>query len=165
MSAIERLWFEGRRFSFKEGLEMRVLVLHGPNLNLLGEREPKIYGSQTLRELNEAITESAQALGLEISCEQYNGEGAIIDALHAARTKYAGIVLNPGAYAHYSYAIHDAILAIGIPVVEVHLSNVAARDEFRRRSVTAAACRGVISGLGASGYVLALRALSEILEP
>jgi 3-dehydroquinate dehydratase II len=144
---------------------MRVLVLHGPNLNLLGEREPQVYGSQTLRELNEAITEAAKALDLEISCEQSNGEGAIVDALHGARTKYAGIVLNPGAYAHYSYAIRDAITAIGVPVVEVHLSNIAARDEFRHRSVTAAACRGVISGLGALGYILALRALNEILQP
>ena len=96
-------------------------------------------------------------------CEQYNGEGQIVDALHAARKTYAGVVLNPGAYAHYSYAIADAIAAIGIPVVEVHLSNIAGRETFRRTSVTAAACRGVVSGLGAAGYRLALRALIEIL--
>jgi 3-dehydroquinate dehydratase-2 len=142
---------------------MRVLVLHGPNLNLLGEREPEIYGTQTLAELNEAIAAASKDLGVDVRCEQHNGEGAIIDALHAARTTCDGVVINPGAYAHYSYAIRDAIAAIGIPVVEVHLSNVAARESFRQASVTAAACRGVISGLGDSGYLLALRALGEIL--
>ncbi|MBV8067813.1 MAG: type II 3-dehydroquinate dehydratase [Candidatus Eremiobacteraeota bacterium] len=144
---------------------MRVLVLHGPNLNLLGEREPHIYGKQRLEELNEAIARAAKELDIKVTCEQYNGEGAIVDALHAARSRYAGVVINPGAYAHYSYAIADAITAIAIPVVEVHLSNIAAREAFRRTSVTAAACRGVISGLGAAGYVLALRALREITAP
>lgn len=142
---------------------MRVLVLHGPNLNLLGEREPEVYGTQTLAELNQAIALGARDLGVDVRCEQYNSEGAIIDALHAGRKCYAGVVINPGAYAHYSYAIRDAIAAIGIPTMEVHLSNVAARDEFRHASVTAGACRGVVSGLGAAGYVMALRALSEIL--
>ncbi len=144
---------------------MRVLVLHGPNLNLLGERQPEIYGTQTLAELNAAIADDAKKLGLEVRCEQYNAEGQIIDALHAARNAYAGVVINPGAFAHYSYAIADAIAAIGIPVVEVHLSNIAAREPFRRTSVTAAACRGTVSGLGARGYALALRALSEIASP
>lgn len=143
---------------------MRVLVLHGPNLNLLGEREPEIYGTQTLAEINEAIGKAAGGLGLEVQCEQHASEGAIIGALHAARATYAGAIVNPGAYAHYSYAIADAVAAIGIPVIEVHLSNVAAREEFRRTSVTAAACRGVISGLGANGYVLALRALADLLS-
>jgi 3-dehydroquinate dehydratase-2 len=142
---------------------MRVLVLHGPNLNLLGEREPELYGTQTLEELNDAILLAAKEFHFEARCEQYNGEGRLIDALHAARKTDAGVVINPGAYAHYSYAIADAIAAIRIPVVEVHLSNVAAREEFRRTSVTAAACRGVVTGLGAAGYVLALRALAEIL--
>jgi 3-dehydroquinate dehydratase-2 len=142
---------------------MRVLVLHGPNLNLLGERDPQVYGKQTLDELNETIAREASAAGLEVRCEQYNGEGQIVDALHAARKTYSGVVLNPGAYAHYSYAIADAIAAIGIPVVEVHLSNVAGREAFRRTSVTAAACRGVVSGFGAASYRLALRALVEIL--
>lgn len=141
---------------------MRILVLHGPNLNLLGERDPEVYGRQTLDQLNEAIAREASAAGVEVYCEQYNGEGQIVDALHAARKAYAGVVLNPGAYAHYSYAIADAIAAIGIPVVEVHLSNVAGREAFRRTSVTAAACRGVVSGLGAASYRLALRALVEI---
>ena len=143
---------------------MRVLVLHGPNLNLLGERQPEIYGTQTLAEVNATIADEAKTLGLEVLCEQFNSEGRIIDALHAARSGYSGVVINPGAYAHYSYAIADAIAAIGIPVVEVHLSNVAAREAFRRTSVTAAACRGTVSGLGARGYVLALRALSEIIS-
>jgi 3-dehydroquinate dehydratase-2 len=142
---------------------MRVLVLHGPNLNLLGEREPEVYGKQTLTELNAAIVAGGQHLGLEVRCEQYNAEGAIIDALHAARKTCAGVVINPGAYAHYSYAVADAITAIRIPVVEVHLSNVSARETFRRTSVTATACRGVVTGFGAAGYVLALRALGEIL--
>jgi 3-dehydroquinate dehydratase II len=141
---------------------MRVLVVHGPNLNLLGEREPDIYGTQTLAELNETIAAAAANLGLEVRCEQYNDEGAIVDALHAARKTYDAVVINPAAYAHYSYAIADAIAAIGIPVVEVHLSNVAAREAFRRTSVTAAACRAVVSGLGVAGYVLALRALGEM---
>jgi 3-dehydroquinate dehydratase II len=144
---------------------MRVLVVHGPNLNLLGEREPQVYGTQTLVEVNEAIVNGAESLGVEVVCEQYNAEGAIIDALHAARKGYSGVVINPGAYAHYSYAIHDAIAAIGIPVIEVHLSNIAGREAFRRSSVTAAACRGVVSGFGAAGYLLALRALGEILAP
>jgi 3-dehydroquinate dehydratase II len=143
---------------------MRVLVLHGPNLNLLGEREPHIYGSQTLTELNEQISAEARRLGLDVQCEQYNGEGQLIDALHAARKQYAGVIFNPGAYAHYSYAIADAVTAIGVPVIEVHLSNIASREPFRRKSVTASACRAVVSGLGASGYVLALRALAGTLE-
>jgi 3-dehydroquinate dehydratase-2 len=143
---------------------MRVLVLHGPNLNLLGEREPEHYGRQSLAELNAEIEAAGKSLGFEVRCEQYNGEGAIIDALHAARAAYAGVVINPGAYAHYSYAIADAIAAIGIPVVEVHLSNTASREEFRRRSVTASACRGFISGLGGDGYVVALRSLGTLLK-
>jgi 3-dehydroquinate dehydratase II len=141
---------------------MRVLVLHGPNLNLLGEREPEVYGTQTLAELDAEIAAGAKELGIEVRCEQHSAEGAIVDALHAARTAYAAVVINPGAYAHYSYAIADAIAAIGIPVVEVHLSNIAARESFRRTSVTAAACRGVVSGLGFAGYLLALRALAEM---
>lgn len=143
---------------------MLVLVLHGPNLNLLGERDPAIYGTQTLAEIDAALARAATELGFEVRSEQHSGEGAMIDALHAARKTCAGVVINPGAYAHYSYAIADAIAAIGIPVIEVHLSNVAAREPFRRTSVTAAACRGVVSGLGAAGYVLALRALREILK-
>lgn len=142
---------------------MRILVLHGPNLNLLGERDPAIYGTQTLAEIDAAIVQVGKAAGVEVRCEQHSGEGAIIDALHAARKQYQGVLINPGAYAHYSYAIADAIAAIGIPVMEVHLSNVAGREIFRRTSVTAAACKGVISGLGAEGYLLAFRFLLDTL--
>lgn len=143
---------------------MRVLVLHGPNLNLLGNREPDIYGSETLADVNDVIAAAASDLGAAVSCEQHNGEGELIDALHESRERYDAVIINPGAYAHYSHAIADAIAAIGIPVVEVHLSNVAGREEFRRTSVTARACRGVVSGFGAPGYALALHALKELLE-
>jgi 3-dehydroquinate dehydratase-2 len=143
---------------------MRVLVLHGPNLNLLGNREPDVYGSLTLADVNDLIVAASDDVGVEVHCEQHNGEGELIDALHAARTKYDAVAINPGAYAHYSHAIADAIVAIGIPVVEVHLSNVAAREEFRRFSVTARGCRGTIGGFGPQGYVLALYALKELLE-
>ena len=143
---------------------MRVLVLHGPNLNLLGERDPATYGTQTLAQIDEVIREDGKAAGIEVRSEQHSGEGAIVDALHAARKQYDGVIINPGAYAHYSYAIADAIAAIGLPVVEVHLSNVGSRETFRRTSVTAAACRGVISGLGAQGYRLALRYLADIAK-
>jgi len=141
---------------------MRVLVLHGPNLNLLGSRQPEIYGTMTLAQIDAAIADAAREIGAEVRCEQYNGEGEIVAALHAAATTCDGVVINPGAYAHYSHAIADAIAAIGIPAIEVHLSNIAAREPFRRTSVTAAACRGIISGLGPAGYVLALRALAGI---
>ena len=143
---------------------MLVLVLHGPNLNLLGDRQPEIYGRQTLAEIDALIERTAAELRVEVHCEQHNGEGSLIDALHAARGRYDGVVINPGAYAHYSYAIADAIAAIGVPVVEVHLSHLAAREEFRRTSVTAAACRGSITGLGADSYALALRALAMLQE-
>ncbi len=141
---------------------MRVLVIHGPNLNLLGERQPEIYGSQSLAEIDSALAREGRELGLEVRCVQHNGEGHIIDALHAARGEYDAIVLNPGAYAHYSHAIADAVASIGIPVVEVHLSNIASREPHRRVSVTAAACAGSISGFGLSSYLMALRAVREI---
>ncbi|HTA38461.1 MAG TPA: type II 3-dehydroquinate dehydratase [Candidatus Acidoferrales bacterium] len=143
---------------------MRVLVIHGPNLNLLGEREPEIYGTQTLADVNELIKTTANDLGLEATCEQYNGEGQIVDALHAARFTADAIVINPGAYAHYSYAVADAIKSIAVPTIEVHLSNIHARDEFRRTSVTAAACRGTVGGFGPLSYVLALHAAAKMLE-
>ncbi len=140
---------------------MRVLVIHGPNLNLLGEREPEIYGTQSLSEINEFITSNAREIGVDVDCVQHNSEGDIISAIQDARNGYDGIVINPGAYAHYSYAIADAIGSIGIPVVEAHLSNISAREAFRRTSVTAAACSGIVSGFGARSYVMALRALSQ----
>ena len=143
---------------------MRVLVIHGPNLNLLGNREPEIYGTQTLDDVNELIATSAADLGLQVRCEQYNGEGQIVDALHAARATADAIVINPGAYAHYSYAVADAIRSIAVLTIEVHLSNIQTRDEFRRTSVTAAACLGTIGGFGPLSYVLALQAIAKILE-
>lgn len=141
---------------------MRVLVIHGPNLNLLGQREPEIYGTQTLEQINASIEALARELQIDVTCVQHNGEGAIVDELHAARSAYDAIVLNPGAYTHYSYAIADAISAIKIPVIETHLSNIAARESFRRNSVIAAACKGSIAGFGNESYGLALRAAVNI---
>lgn len=143
----------------------RVLVLSGPNLNLLGLREPAIYGSQTLADIHAQVEARAGALGLEVECRQRNGEGDLIDALHEARTAFGGIVFNPGAYAHTSYALRDAVSAIGVPVVEVHISNVHAREAFRHRSVIAPVAWGTIAGLGALGYELALEALAARLGP
>ena len=143
---------------------MRVLVIHGPNLNLLGEREPHIYGTQTLAEVNQFIETSAREMNLDVECVQYNSEGSIVEAIHNARSAFDAIVINPGAYSHYSYAIADAIASISIPVVEAHLSNIAARESFRRTSVTAAACTGLVSGFGARSYVLALRAVAQTIE-
>jgi 3-dehydroquinate dehydratase-2 len=141
---------------------MRVLVIHGPNLNLLGEREPEVYGTQTLADINAAISALARELGLDVQCIQHNGEGDIVDALHQARSQYDAVVINPGAYTHYSYAIADAIAAIQIPVIEAHLSNIAAREPFRRTSVVAAVCKGSIAGFGSESYILALRAAATL---
>jgi len=141
---------------------MHVLVIHGPNLNLLGERQPETYGTQTLSEINDFITASAADLGVTVECVQFNSEGAIIDAIQGARDSASAIVINPGAYSHYSHAIADAIASVRIPVVEAHLSNIAAREAFRRTSVTAAACVGYIAGFGPYSYVLALRAALQI---
>lgn len=141
---------------------MRVLVIHGPNLNLLGEREPEIYGTQTLSEIDAEIAQQARDLGIEVRCVQHNSEGAILDELHAARNSCDAVIINPGAYSHYSYAIADAIAAIRIPVVETHLSNIAAREAFRRTSVVAASCAGSIAGFGAASYTLALRAALDL---
>lgn len=143
---------------------MRVLVIHGPNLNLLGERQPEIYGSRSLAEVDAMLLHTARELGFEVRCVQHNSEGAIVDALHAARNEYSAVIINPGAYAHHSYAISDAISSIHIPVVEVHLSNIAGREPHRRVSVTAAACAGSISGFGAESYLLALRAVSNLAK-
>ena len=140
---------------------MRVLVIHGPNLNLLGEREPDVYGTQTLAEIDARIAQLAGELKLEVRSVQHNSEGAIIDELHAARAAYDAVILNPGAFTHYAYAIADAIAAIGIPVIEVHLSNIFARESFRRVSVVAPVCAGTISGFGVDSYLLALRAATR----
>lgn len=141
---------------------MKILVINGPNLNLLGEREPGYYGTDTLASINADLEKKAAELGTEIEFYQSNHEGAIIDRLHAARANANGgidaIVLNAGAYTHYSYAIRDAIAAIKLPVVEVHLSNIHARDAFRETSVIAPVCAGQISGFGAYSYTLGLYA-------
>ncbi len=139
----------------------KILVIHGPNLNLLGEREPGIYGDRSIDALNSSLIDLARELGVECEIFHSNHEGAIIDKLHSARKTHCGVVINAGAYTHYSYAIRDAIAAIKIPCIEVHISNVFARDEFRSTSVIAPVCLGSISGLGFQSYYLALRALAE----
>jgi len=141
---------------------MKILILHGPNLNLLGIREPEIYGSMTMDDINEKLIELGKSLGAEIKCMQSNHEGALIDALQDARIWANGVVFNPGGYAHTSVALRDAIRAIGIPVVEVHISNVYAREEFRSVSMISAVCKGKIVGFGWKSYELGLRALLEI---
>ncbi len=137
------------------------LVLNGPNLNLLGVREPDVYGRATYDDLCRYVQKRAADLRVGVRLEQHSSEGAMIDALHRAMTKCAGVVLNAGAYTHYSYALRDAVAAIGLPVVEVHISNVYAREEFRHVSVLAPVCRGQIAGLGFAGYGLALAYLAD----
>ena len=140
---------------------MKILILHGPNLNLLGTREPEVYGSMTLDEINEKLIALGKELGAEVACLQSNHEGALIDALHDARTWASGVVFNPGGYTHTSVALRDAVSAIQVPVIDVHLSNAYAREEFRHTSLISAVCKGKISGLGWKSYALALRALVD----
>lgn len=141
----------------------RVLVVHGPNLNLLGEREPGVYGTATLDSINRIVEEEGRNLGYEVSSLQSNHEGELIDAIQNARTWAKALIVNPGGLTHTSVALRDAIAAVRLPTVEVHLSNIFAREEFRRRSITADACRGVIAGFGPEGYLMALRSLSKMI--
>lgn len=143
----------------------RALVLHGPNLNLLGSREPEVYGRLTLAEVDQLIRAHARKRGVGVECRQTNREGQLIEWLQAARKeRFDGVVFNPAAFTHTSIALRDTVSAISIPVVEVHLSNVHGREEFRRHSVIAGAARGQISGFGATSYLLGLDALLAVLS-
>jgi 3-dehydroquinate dehydratase II len=143
---------------------LRVLVLHGPNLNLLGEREPDVYGRLTLEEIDRRIHRRGAELGVEVRCEQSNLEGELVGAIQSARSWAHGIVVNPAGYSHTSVAIRDAVAAVALPTVEVHLSNTMAREEFRRLDLVAPVCIGVVAGFGWRSYPLALQALVEALR-
>jgi len=144
---------------------MKILVINGPNLNLLGSREPSVYGRATLEDLLESLVLYGRKKGIIIEHYQSNSEGALIDCLHRAAGGYDGIIFNPGAYTHYSYALRDAVSAICLPVVEVHISNIYKREEFRHTSVIAPACAGQISGLGLHGYFLAVDYFARLTQP
>lgn len=141
----------------------KILVIHGPNLNMLGKREPEIYGTLTLDELNAKLKDAAKKAGVGITIEQTNHEGVIVDLIQSSVGKFSVIIINPGAYTHTSLAIRDAIAAVNIPTVEVHLSNIHKREEFRRRSYIAEVAAGQISGFGAESYMLAVRAALKIM--
>ncbi len=138
---------------------MRILLLNGPNLNLLGMRDPGTYGATTLPEIEADLVEAGKSLDVEVECHQSNHEGVLIDLIHASLDRCSGILLNPGALTHYSYAVRDAISSVQVPTVEVHLSNIHGREEFRDHSVIAAVCVGQVCGFGAASYRIGLEAL------
>ncbi len=141
----------------------KVQILNGPNLNLLGTREPEIYGTTTLDEIEALCRRRGNELGIEVDCRQSNGEGQLVDWIQEARGAYNGLILNPGAYSHTSIALLDALLAVGLPVIEVHLSNIHRREPFRSQSYVSKAATGVIAGFGAPGYLMALEELARRL--
>lgn len=142
----------------------KILLIHGPNLNLTGIREPGIYGRNSLAAINEEVVFKCRQLGMECSVFQSNSEGALIDRLHAAMEDCDGIIINAGAYTHYSYALRDAISAVRLPAVEVHMSNIHAREEFRHHSVIAPVCAGSIAGFGKNSYLLAVDAVKALID-
>lgn len=143
---------------------MKILIIHGPNLNMLGKREPDIYGAKTLEDINSSLSECAKKIEADVSFFQSNSEGEIVSAIQDAMSEFDGIVINPGAYTHTSVAIRDAILSCGLPVVEVHISNVYKREDFRQKSYVSAVALGVISGFGVNSYFLGLSGLVEHLK-
>ena len=144
-------------------IEKRILVLHGPNLNMLGKREPEVYGALTLEQLNAELAAQAAKLGVAVECRQTNHEGILVDMIQAADGAYDCIIINPAAFTHYSIAVRDALAAISTPAIEVHLSNIYRREEFRHHSVTAPVTVGQIAGFGSQGYILALYAAVDII--
>jgi len=142
----------------------RVLVLNGPNLNLLGTREPDVYGSTTLHDIEQDLNDLSKSIGATVECRQSNQEGQLIDWLHDATTSFDGVLINPGGLTHTSVSLRDAIAATGLPTVEVHISNTPARESFRHQSVTAAVCIGSVIGLGKNSYALGLRGLIDYLN-
>jgi 3-dehydroquinate dehydratase II len=142
-------------------MKKKILILHGPNLNLLGEREPEVYGKMTLNEINRELIQVAEDCGAELKIFQSNGEGTLIDLIHEFRKWAEGVVINPGAYTHYSYALRDAIASVSCPTIEVHLSDLQKREEFRRVSVIAPVCVRQISGLGWKSYAEGIRYLCQ----
>ena len=145
-------------------VKRHVVVLHGPNLNALGTREPEVYGSQTLDQIDAAVRALAIELGLDVTIFQSQGEGELITAVHKAAAVGSAIIINPGAYTHYSYALRDALASVAVPKIEVHLSNIYSRESFRRRSVIAPVVHGTVAGFGGDSYLLALRAAAAMLD-